>query len=296
MKSQQLRTIGFIGLGNMGGRMAKNLHNAGYPLIGYDIDAAKCTALAATGATAGKDTTEVVKNSDVIMTSLRSSDIFCSVAEQYLIPNARDDHVFIDLGTTEVEKTRDIAAAFTEKGATLIDAPVSGGTHGSETGTLRIFVGGDAASAEKCRPILEILGEPKHVVYCGPSGSGQIVKGVNQLAMGLADAAFMEAMAFGVCAGVNPIAIREAVGMGDGWRGQFDRIAKRIIDGEGKNLVVKYPELPYFLAAAEASGFEIPLTETLYKFCKKANYEMFDNMNRPSRSFWRTLIKDSDRE
>ena len=296
MKSQQLRTIGFIGLGNMGGRMAKNLHNAGYPLIGYDIDAAKCTALAATGATAGKDTTEVVKNSDVIMTSLRSSDIFCSVAEQYLIPNARDGHVFIDLGTTEVEKTRDIAAAFTEKGATLIDAPVSGGTHGSETGTLRIFVGGDAASTEKCRPILEILGEPKHVVYCGPSGSGQIVKGVNQLAMGLADAAFMEAMAFGVCAGVNPIAIREAVGMGDGWRGQFDRIAKRIIDGEGKNLVVKYPELPYFLAAAEASGFEIPLTEALYEFCKKANYEMFDNMNRPSRSFWRTLIKDSDRE
>ena len=296
MKSQQLRTIGFIGLGNMGGRMAKNLHNAGYPLIGYDIDAAKCTALAATGATAGKDTTEVVKNSDVIMTSLRSSDIFCSVAEQYLIPNARDGHVFIDLGTTEVEKTRDIAAAFTEKGATLIDAPVSGGTHGSETGTLRIFAGGDAVPVEKCRPILEILGEPKHVVYCGPSGSGQIVKGVNQLAMGLADAAFMEAMAFGVCAGVNPIAIREAVGMGDGWRGQFDRIAKRIIDGEGKNLVVKYPELPYFLAAAEASGFEIPLTEALYEFCKKANYEMFDNMNRPSRSFWRTLIKDSDRE
>ena len=296
MKSQQLPTIGFIGLGNMGGRMAKNLHNAGYPLIGYDIDAAKCTALAAIDATVGKDTTEVVKNSDVIMTSLRSSDVFCSVAEQYLIPNARDGHVFIDLGTTEVEKTRDIATAFTEKGATLIDAPVSGGTHGSETGTLRIFVGGDAASAEKCRPILEILGEPKYVVYCGPSGSGQIVKGVNQLAMGLADAAFMEAMAFGVCAGVNPIAIREAVGMGDGWRGQFDRIAKRIIDEEGKNLVVKYPELPYFLAAAEASGFEIPLTEALYEFCKKANYEMFDNMNRPSRSFWRTLIKDSDRE
>ncbi|MCG9132325.1 hypothetical protein J5I95_11645 [Candidatus Poribacteria bacterium] len=62
MKSQELPTIGFIGLGNMGGRMAKNLHNAQYPLIGYDIDAAKCTALAATGATAGQDTAEVVRN------------------------------------------------------------------------------------------------------------------------------------------------------------------------------------------------------------------------------------------
>ena len=128
METRQLTTIGFIGLGNMGGRMAKNLHNAGYPLMGYDIDAAKSTALVATGATAGQDAADVVKNSDVIMTSLRSSDIFCSVAEQHLIPNAREGHVFIDLGTTEVEKTRDIAMAFTEKGATLIDAPVSGGT------------------------------------------------------------------------------------------------------------------------------------------------------------------------
>ena len=296
MTSQQLSRIGFIGLGNMGGRMAKNLHDAGYPLIGYDIDAAKCEALAATGATAGKNTTEVVKSSDVIMTSLRSSDIFCSVAEQHFIPNAREGHVFVDLGTTEVEKTRELATALAEKGATLIDAPVSGGPHGSETGTLRIFVGGDAAVVEKCRPILEVLGEPEYVVYCGPSGSGQIVKGVNQLAMGLADAAFMEAMAFGVCAGVDPTAIREAVGMGDGWRGHFDRIAKRIIDGEGKTLVVKYPELPYFLAAAEAAGFEIPLTEALYEFCRNENYEMFDNMNRPSRSFWRTLLKDSDSE
>ena len=296
MKSQQLPTIGFIGLGNMGGRMAKNLHNAGYPLMGYDIDAAKCEALAATGATAGKNTTEVVKNSDVVMTSLRSSDVFCSVAEQHFIPNAREGHVFIDLGTTEIEKTRDIAMALDENGATLIDAPVSGGPHGSETGTLRIFVGGDAAVVEKCRPILEVLGEPKYVVYCGPSGAGQIVKGVNQLAMGLGAAAYMEAMAFGVCAGVDPTAIREAVGMGDGWRGEFDRIAKRIIDGGGEVLVVKYPELPYFLAAAEAAGFEIPLTEALYEFCKNGNYEMFDNMNRPSRSFWRTLLKGLDTE
>ncbi len=296
MQSQELPTIGFIGLGNMGGRMAKNLHNAGYPLIGYDIDAAKCTALAAIGATAGQDTAEVVKNNDVVMTSLRSSDVFCSVAEQHLIPNARDGHVFIDLGTTEVERTREFATAFAERGAALIDAPVSGGPHGSETGTLRIFVGGDAAIVEKCRLILEILGEPKYVVYCGPSGSGQIVKGVNQLAMGLGAAAYMEAMAFGVCAGVDPKAIREVVGMGDGWRGEFDSIAKRIIDGGGETLVVKYPELPYFLAAAEASGFEIPLTKALYEFCKNGNYEMFDNMNRPSRSFWRTLTKDSDAE
>ena len=86
------------------------------------------------------------------MTSLRSSDVFCSVAEQHLIPNARDGHVFVDLGTTEVEKTRDLATVFAEKGSALIDAPVSGGPHGSETGTLRIFVGGAASVVEKISP------------------------------------------------------------------------------------------------------------------------------------------------
>ena len=296
MKTQQRPTIGFIGLGNMGGKMAKNLHTAGYPLIGYDIDPGKCTALAATGATVGAGTPEVVKNSEVILTSLRSSDVFCNVAEEHLLPNARKGQIFIDLGTTEVERTRELGTTFAEKGATLIDAPVSGGPNGSETGTLRIFVGGDAEAVEKCRPILEVLGEPKYVVYCGPGGSGQIVKGVNQLAMGLGDAAFMEAMAFGVRAGVDPVAIREAVGMGDGWRGQFDRIAKRIVDGNGKTLVVKYPELPYFLAAAEAAGFDIPLTAALHEFCKAGNYEMLDNMNRPSRSFWQTLTHEAETE
>ena len=148
MNAQQLPTIGFIGLGNMGGRMAKNLHDTGYPLIGYDIDPEKRDALAAIGATAGKDSNAVVKNSDVIMTSLRSSAVFCSVAEKHFIPNAREGQVFIDLGTTELANTRDIATALAKKGATLIDAPVSGGPHGSETGTLRIFVGGDAAVVE----------------------------------------------------------------------------------------------------------------------------------------------------
>ncbi len=296
MKSQQHPTIGFIGLGNMGSRMAKNLHYAGYPLIGNDIDEAKCTALIAIGAKTTLDTTQVVRECDVVITSLRSSDVFFKVAEQYFLPNAEDGQIFIDLGTSEVGRTRELAKALSKSGSTLIDAPVSGGPQGSETGTLRIFVGGDAAVVEKCCPILEVLGEPEFVVYCGPSGSGQIVKGVNQLAMGLGAAAYMEAMAFGVCAGVEPMAIRNAVGVGDGWRGEFDKIAKRIIDGAGKRLIVKYPELPYFLAEAEASGFEIPLTKALYEFCKKGSYEMLDNMNRQSRSFWPELIKDSDAE
>lgn len=293
MKSEIYPKIGFIGLGNMGSRMVKNLRSAGYSLIGYDIDETKCEMLTTIGATIAGDSSQVVQESDIVMTSLRSSDVFFAVAEEHFIPNAVDGQIFIDLGTSEIEKTKELACILSEKGATLIDAPVSGGPHGSETGTLRIFVGGDEKVVGKCRPILEVLGEPKYVVYCGPSGSGQIVKGVNQLVMGLSAAAYMEAMAFGVCAGVDPNAIREAVGLGDSWRGEFDKIAKRIIEGKGESLVIKYPELPYFLDAAEAIGFEIPMTDALYDFCKKGSFTMYDNMNRISRSFWHELTKES---
>ena len=294
MKSQhatQLPTLGFVGLGNMGSRMARNLLNAGYPLIGYDSVSEKRDALVTAGALAANNAADVAKRSDVVLTSLRSSDVFVDIAENAFLPHARNGHIFIDMGTTEASETRRLAAALAEKGATLIDAPVSGGPHGAETGTLRIFVGGEAAAVEKCRQLLEILGEPHYVVYCGPSGAGQIVKGVNQVAMGLGAAAFMEAMAYGVRAGIEPAAIRQAIGMGDGWRGQFDGIAKQILDGKGNTLVVKYPELPYFLAEAAAAGFEMPLTQALYEFCQKGDYEMLDNMNRASRSFWHELTK-----
>ena len=294
MKSQhatQLPTLGFVGLGNMGSRMARNLLNAGYPLIGYDSVSEKRDALVTAGALAANNAADVAKQSDIVLTSLRSSDVFVDIAENAFLPHARNGHIFIDMGTTEASATRRLAAAFAEKGAPLIDAPVSGGPHGAETGTLRIFVGGEEAAVEKCRQLLEILGEPHYVVYCGPSGAGQIVKGVNQVAMGLGAAAFMEAMAYGVRAGIEPAAIRQAIGMGDGWRGQFDGIAKQILDGKGNTLVVKYPELPYFLVEAAAAGFEMPLTQALYEFCQKGDYEMLDNMNRASRSFWHELTK-----
>lgn len=296
MNIEQHTKIGFIGLGNMGSRMARNLYKAGFQIIGNDIVQEKCNVLSNIGAKATLDTNKVVKECEIIMTSLRSSDIFVQVAEQFFIPNVEEEKIFIDLGTTEVGKTREFTESLANQGGILIDAPVSGGPHGAETGTLRMFVGGDEKIVEKCRPILEVLGDPKYIVYCGPSGSGQIVKGVNQLVMGLSAAAYMEAMAFGVCAGVDPKAIRQAVGADSGWRGEFDKIANRIVEGNGKTLVVKYPELPYFLNEAEESGFEIPLTAALYDFCKKGNYEMLDNMKRSSRSFWHELTKNSDIE
>ena len=283
-------SVGFLGLGSMGGAMVRTLLKAGYQILAYDIVAEKLAACASGGASAAESEDDVVRRSDVVLTSLRSAAIFVEIAEGHLIPNAKPGQVFIDLGTTTAPETRRLAEAFSAKGATLIDAPVSGGPQGSATGTLRIFIGGEPEVVERCRPILETLGEPGRAVYCGPSGAGQVVKGVNQLAMGLGAAAYLEAMAFGVRDGVDASAIEQAVGGDAGWRAHFSGIARQVINDRADSMVVKFPELPYFLEEARCQGFEIPLTQALYDFLAESNHHMLDNMNRPSRSFWRELM------
>ena len=282
--------LGFIGLGAMGGPMARNLMRAGYPLAAFDIDAERLAACVAAGAAAAENAEDAVRRADVVLTSLRSSAIFVEVAEQALVPSARAGQVFIDLGTTEAAQTRRLAAAFAARGAALLDAPVSGGPGGSASGTLRMFVGGDRAVADRLQPLLEVLGDPARIVYCGPSGCGQIVKGVNQLAMGLADAAYLEAIALGVRAGIDPEAIRVGVGGDDDWRGHFASLAKRVADGRGESVVVKFPELPYFLSEAAEQHVLLPLTRALYEFCTAGDVSFRDNMGRPTVSFWRELL------
>jgi len=285
-----LPALGFIGLGAMGGPMAANLVAAGYRLTAFDIDADRLAACVAAGASAGESGADVVQRSQVVLTSLRSSAIFVEVAEQSLIPNAREGQVFIDLGTVSPPAARRVAEALAAKGASLLDSPVSGGPGGSASGTLRIFVGGDEATYRRCRPILGVLGDPERVAYCGPSGAGQVVKAVNQLAMGLADAAYLEALAFGVRAGALVEAMRQGVGGESGWRGHFAHLASRVIEGTAESCWVKFPELGYFLAEAEDKGIPMPLAQALQAFLEAGDLSFLDNMRRPTGSFWRELM------
>ena len=193
----------------------------------------------------------------------------------------------MDMGTTEGAETRRLAAAFGEKGAILLDCPVSGG---ALTGTSRIFVGGDGDAFERVEPILKVLGHPDHVVYCGPSSSGQAVKAVNQLGMGLVRAAYLEAVAFGIRCGVDPAAIARGVGGEEAWRSEITRTVERMADEADGYQTVKGPELPYFLREARERGFRIPLTEALYAFCEGGPKRWKDNMDRPECSFWHQLM------
>jgi len=271
--------------------MAGTLLRSGHDVVGYDTADDRMAAAVDEGATAAASAADVVAKCRLTLVSLRSSEVFVDVAENQLLGSVGGGSIVVDLGTTEAPESRRLAAAFATRGARLLDVPVSGGPGGSSTGTLHMFAGGDADAFETARPVLETLGADGKVVYCGPSGAGQVVKAVNQLAMGLGLAAYVEAMAFGVRSGVDPEAILQAVGGSGGFRGQFANVARSVAASDSPAFYVKFPELGYFLREADEAGIATPLTRALFDFLDPAERTTEDNMGRPIPSFWRELME-----
>ena len=280
--------LGFVGLGAMGLPMCRNLLRAGHGVAGFDLDGGRRREAAEAGAQIASSLEGVVQDCDVVLTSLPSSDAFVGLAEHELLPRLRAGQVVLDTGTTAPPETRRLAALFAGKGGSLVDAPVSGGPGGAEKGELYIFVGGEEGPVRTCMPLLEILGGPGRITHGGPPGTGQVLKGVNQLMMGLVGAAYLETVAFGVRAGVDAETIARAIGEG-GSRLQVRRTAERAAAGQAEGMGVKFRELPYFLAEAEASGFPLPLTRALYDFCDAGERVVVDD-NRKAPSFWHELM------
>lgn len=284
-----LPTVGFIGLGAMGGPMARALLRAAYRVKVFDLLADRLAPCVAAGARAATDADDAVAEAEVVLISLPSSDAFVRVAEETLLPRSRPGQVFVDLGTTTPPETRRLATRIAERGATLLDVPVSGGPGGAERAELYMFAGGDQATFAGMRPLLETIGGPSRLIWCGPSGAGQVVKGVNQLMMGLGNAAYLEALAFGVRAGVDPDTVARALGNSGRWRTDFNATALEVAEGGGEEVGVKFRELPYFLREAREQGFPLPLTDALYAFCDGGERIVVDD-NRPAPSFWHELL------
>ncbi len=167
----------------------------------------------------------------------------------------------------------------------MLDAPVSG----DPRTPLYIFVGGEASVFQRARPVLQALADPDHLTLGGPSGTGQILKGVNQLCMGVVRAAWLEAVSFATRQGIDPKTVELAVGGPQGWRAELSSVAQQVADGKGEHNDLKFAELPYFLHAAELAGIDLPLTQRLFEFCDPGPRNWRDNMDRPYVSFWHML-------
>jgi 3-hydroxyisobutyrate dehydrogenase len=302
-----LRTVGFIGLGTMGGAMARRLAGHVEELVLFDTDEEKKRVVAdaaaegarerenGAGGTSGVVRTaasaaELVRRAETVCLSLPHPPVVVSVAESELIPNAASGRLFVDFSTARPSDTRRVAQRVHETGAAWVDAPVSGGAGGAADGTLRIFVGGEEADYRRARPLLELLGEEERIVHCGPSGNGQVMKAVNQMMMGLPVAALLEALAFGVRGGLSPEAIIAALGDSSGMRGELAQLAGRVAEGSAEDIGTKIGQMADFLAEAEKMGLELPMARAATEFCRDADAVTME-ANRRSPSYWRELAQ-----
>jgi 2-hydroxy-3-oxopropionate reductase len=209
--SQQLPTVGFIGLGIMGKPMARNLLRAGYPLIVLNRSRAPMDELAGEGAQTGTSPQDVASRSEVVITMLPDSPDVESVAlgDDGIVAGIRDGALWIDMSTIAPATTKRVAAELERKGVTSLDAPVSGGEKGAIDGALSIMVGGSDAAFTRAQPIFEKLG--KNIVHVGELGAGQVTKACNQIVVGVTIEAVAEALTLAELSGVDPNKVRAAL-------------------------------------------------------------------------------------
>jgi 3-hydroxyisobutyrate dehydrogenase len=176
--------IAFIGVGNMGGPMARNLLKAGHKVTAFDLSAAVLAPVIAAGAGKASSANDAVQGADAVVTMLPAGE---HIREVYLgngiLGVAKRGTLLIDSSTIDIGTARAVHAAAEQAGFDFVDAPVSGGVGGAEAGTLTFMCGGTEAAFERARPILEKMG--KRVVLAGAAGAGQAAKICNNMLLAI---------------------------------------------------------------------------------------------------------------
>ena len=194
--------IGFIGLGNMGGPMVRNLIKAGHSLKVFDLSEEAINFAVQSGAIAASSVKDAAAGVEFVVTML---PVGANVKEVFMddgvLTAADPGTVMIDSSTIDVETAQAAHAAAKAAGFDMIDAPVSGGVTGADAGTLTFMCGGEKRSFEKAKPILEAMG--KNLVHCGDAGLGQVTKICNNMLAGINALAAAEAMVMGERLGVS---------------------------------------------------------------------------------------------
>jgi 2-hydroxy-3-oxopropionate reductase len=206
--------IGFIGLGVMGKPMAKHLLAKGHSLVVHNRSRAAVDELVAAGAAAAGAAADVARQSDIVITMLPDTPDVEGVigGSAGVASSLQRGALVIDMSSISPVATRGLAAVVADRGATMLDAPVSGGEIGAINATLSIMVGGPKTAFERARPVLACMGNPERIVHVGTDpGSGQLCKVCNQIAIGGALAGVAEAFALARKAGVDVAKVREAL-------------------------------------------------------------------------------------
>ena len=259
--------IGFAGLGVMGAPMARHLVGAGHEVTGFNRSHAKAQAWAqATGGRAAETVAEAADGAELFILCVGNDDDVRQVTGQALERLAQGA-VIVDHTTTSAKVAREISEAATAVGRTFLDAPVSGGQAGAENGQLSVMVGGDADALARAEPALRAYS--KAIQHMGPSGSGQLTKMVNQIAIAGVVQGLAEAVHFAQVAGLDTDAVYEAVSKGAAQSWQMDNRWKTAAKGEfdfGFAVDWMRKDLGLVLDEARANGARLAQTALVDQF------------------------------
>lgn len=254
--------IAFLGTGSMGLPMARRLCEAGHALQVWNRTPAKAASLTALGATVHAQASAAVSGADIVVGMLENGAVVEDVLfAQGVAAAMKPGALFIDMASIKPREARDHAARLGALGVAHLDAPVSGGTGGAESGTLVIMVGGKAADFERALPVLQVFGRATHV---GSHGAGQLTKLANQMIVGITIGAVAEALLFATKGGADMAKVKEAItgGFADSRILQVhgQRMVERDFTSRAR-LAIQLKDMRNALATAEEIGFEAPVTK-----------------------------------
>jgi 2-hydroxy-3-oxopropionate reductase len=256
--------VGFIGLGIMGRPMAKNLMEAGYELVIHNRSPEKAEELAEEGnATVAGSPREVAEECDIVITMLPDSpDVEAVVAgEDGVLQGIRDGALLVDMSTISPVVTEELSEQVREQGASMLDAPVSGGDVGAIEGALSIMVGGSEEDFERARPLFDVMG--KVATHVGPTAAGQVVKACNQIVVALTIEAVSEALVLGSRGGVAPEKLVEALSGGLAGSAVMEAKKEKFFSHDfepGFRIELHHKDLGIALAAGREYGVALPVT------------------------------------
>ncbi|MFV0298868.1 MAG: 3-hydroxyisobutyrate dehydrogenase [Hyphomicrobiaceae bacterium] len=217
-----MSTIGFIGLGNMGQHMARNLIKAGHSLKVFDLDEAAVRYVAQAGAKAAASAADAATDVEFVVSMVPvGADVRRVYVDAGVVGAARPGTVMIDCSTIDVDTARAMHEAASQAGYLFLDAPVSGGVTGAEQATLTLMCGGDKETFDKARPILAGMG--KTIVHCGGAGQGQVVKICNNMMAAVNMLVASEALVMGEKLGVDRKVLYDVISTSTGRSHAFER-------------------------------------------------------------------------
>ena len=255
--------VGFIGLGIMGKPMARNLMEAGYGLVVYNRSWAAIEELAGKGAETAGSPKEVAEACNTVVTMLPDSPQVEEVVtgENGVLEGVTEGTLLVDMSTISPVVTEKLAQKAREMGASMLDAPVSGGETGAEAGTLSIMVGGSQEDFERAKPLFDVMG--KTIVRVGESGTGQVVKACNQIVVALTIEAVSEALVLGSKAGASPAKVIQVLSGGLAGNKVMEAKSENFLKHEfnpGFRLELHRKDLGIALAAGREYGVPLPVT------------------------------------